>query len=133
MKKKHIEALLANNLRWAAQFAQDHPGIFEQLSRQQSPRYLWIGCSDSRIPANEVMGLMPGEVFVHRNVGNLVYAMDINCHSVIQYASEISSRRFNADCFSSVIDRVPCVERRGWQAKGLFKVLAAPAGKKVRP
>ncbi|MDO5091301.1 MAG: carbonic anhydrase [Cardiobacteriaceae bacterium] len=86
MKKKHIEALLANNVRWATQFAKDHPGIFAALSQQQSPKYLWIGCSDSRIPANEVMGLLPGEVFVHRNVGNLVYAMDINCHSVIQYA-----------------------------------------------
>ncbi|SUO95682.1 carbonate dehydratase [Suttonella ornithocola] len=88
MKKKHIEALLKSNKEWAAKFAEDNPGIFEKLSNQQSPQYLWIGCSDSRIPANAVMGLLPGEVFVHRNIGNLVHAMDINCHSVIQFAVE---------------------------------------------
>lgn len=87
-KKEHIEALLQRNRAWAKQFALNHPGIFEQLSQQQAPRYLWIGCSDSRIPANEVLGLLPGEVFVHRNVGNLVHSMDINCHSVIQFAVE---------------------------------------------
>lgn len=88
-KKKHIEALLASNKIWANQFGQDNPDIFTQLSRQQAPKYLWIGCSDSRIPANQVLGLLPGEVFVHRNVGNLVHSMDINCHSVIQFAVEI--------------------------------------------
>lgn len=87
-KHKRIEALLRNNAAWAKRFAQDNPGIFEKLSEQQAPKYLWIGCSDSRIPANEVMGLLPGEVFVHRNVGNLVHSMDINCHSVIQFAVE---------------------------------------------
>ena len=86
MKKQHIEALLAANARWAENFAHDNPGIFDELAAQQNPAYLWIGCSDSRIPANQVMGLLPGEVFVHRNVGNIVHAMDINCHSVIQYA-----------------------------------------------
>ncbi|MDO4642799.1 MAG: carbonic anhydrase [Cardiobacteriaceae bacterium] len=86
MKKKHIEALLNSNQRWAEKFSSENPGIFDELSAQQNPAYLWIGCSDSRIPANQVMGLLPGEVFVHRNVGNIVHAMDINCHSVIQYA-----------------------------------------------
>ncbi|MBV7434190.1 carbonic anhydrase [Cardiobacteriaceae bacterium TAE3-ERU3] len=88
MKKQHIEALLSSNEIWAKKFAQDNPGIFEKLSAQQAPQYLWIGCSDSRIPANEVMGLLPGEVFVHRNIGNLVHSMDINCQSVIQFAVE---------------------------------------------
>ena len=86
MKKAHIEALLENNSRWAETFAADNPGIFDALAAQQNPAYLWIGCSDSRIPANQVMGLLPGEVFVHRNVGNIVHAMDLNCHSVIQFA-----------------------------------------------
>ncbi len=88
MKKRTIESLLKNNERWAKKFAQNNPGIFDRLSHQQAPQYLWIGCSDSRIPANEVMGLLPGEVFVHRNIGNLVHSMDINCHSVIQFAVE---------------------------------------------
>ncbi|UJF24756.1 carbonic anhydrase [Suttonella sp. R2A3] len=88
MKKQHIQKLLDSNEAWAKRFAQDNPGIFEQLSTQQAPQYLWIGCSDSRIPANEVMGLLPGEVFVHRNIGNLVHSMDINCQSVIQFAVE---------------------------------------------
>lgn len=88
MKKRHIQALIESNARWAEKFAEANPGIFEKLSNQQNPQYLWIGCSDSRIAANEIMGLLPGEVFVHRNVGNLVHAMDINCHTVIQYAVE---------------------------------------------
>ena len=86
MKKQHIASLLAANARWAEKCGRDNPGIFDELAAQQNPAYLWIGCSDSRIPANQVMGLLPGEVFVHRNVGNIVHAMDINCHSVIQYA-----------------------------------------------
>ena len=86
MKKQHITSLLAANARWTEKFGRDNPGIFDELAAQQNPAYLWIGCSDSRIPANQVMGLLPGEVFVHRNVGNIVHAMDINCHSVIQYA-----------------------------------------------
>lgn len=86
--KDTINLLLENNRRWAEKFARDNPDIFDKLSHQQTPKYLWIGCSDSRIPANEVMGLLPGEVFVHRNVGNIVHSMDINCHSVIQFAVE---------------------------------------------
>lgn len=89
MNKDKIKQLIDNNRKWAKQFKKQHPGIFEKLANQQSPEYLWIGCSDSRIPANEVIGLLPGEIFVHRNVGNLVHAMDINCHSVIQFAVEV--------------------------------------------
>lgn len=81
-----IGDLLANNRRWAAEVVQRDPGFFERLSHRQTPKYLWIGCSDSRVPANQIIGLMPGDVFVHRNVGNLVIHTDLNCLSVIQYA-----------------------------------------------
>lgn len=78
--------LLANNRAWAARMEQATPGFFKGLSSQQSPRYLWIGCADSRVPANEIIGLPPGEVFVHRNVANLVVHSDLNCLSVLDFA-----------------------------------------------
>lgn len=81
-----IEKLMVNNLGWSRRMTRDDPAYFEKLAAQQAPRYLWIGCSDSRVPANEILDLMPGELFVHRNVANLVYASDLNCLSVIQYA-----------------------------------------------
>ena len=84
-----IEHLLRNNRAWAARISAQDPSFFESLSRQQSPRYLWIGCSDSRVPANEIVGLQPGELFVHRNVANLVVHTDLNCLSVIQYAVDV--------------------------------------------
>jgi len=68
---------------------QDHPGIFEKLAQHQKPTYLWIGCSDSRVPANQIIGLIPGDVFVHRNVANIVYHNDMNILSVIQYAIKV--------------------------------------------
>ena len=68
---------------------QRDPGFFDRLSRQQAPRYLWIGCSDSRVPANEIVGLLPGELFVHRNVANVVVHTDLNCLSVLQYAVDV--------------------------------------------
>lgn len=81
-----LTKLLANNREWAARVEHDHPGFFKNLTAQQNPKYLWIGCSDSRVPANEIIGLMPGEVFVHRNVANLVVHSDLNCLSVIDFA-----------------------------------------------
>ena len=84
-----IDALLKNNREWAARISAEDPGFFSALSRQQSPRYLWIGCSDSRVPANEIVGLRPGELFVHRNVGNIVVHTDLNCLSVLQYAVDV--------------------------------------------
>ena len=84
-----IEALLGNNREWAARISAEDPGFFPALSRQQNPRYLWIGCSDSRVPANEIVGLRPGELFVHRNVANVVVHTDLNCLSVLQYAVEV--------------------------------------------
>lgn len=84
-----LEHLLENNKKWAQAVEEKHPGFFEQLSVQQSPKYLWIGCSDSRIPANDATGLMPGELFVHRNIANQVIHSDINCLSVLQFAIEV--------------------------------------------
>ena len=81
-----LEHLFENNRAWAKKVEQDHPGFFEKLKNQQTPEYLWIGCSDSRVPANEITGLAPGEVFVHRNVANVVVHSDLNALSVIQFA-----------------------------------------------
>jgi carbonic anhydrase len=84
-----LSHLFANNRDWAAQVTKESPDFFSRLTRQQSPEYLWIGCADSRVPANQIVRLMPGELFVHRNVANLVVHTDLNCLSVIQYAVEV--------------------------------------------
>jgi carbonic anhydrase len=84
-----LEELFQNNREWAAQVNRDDPHFFESLVHQQSPKYLWIGCADSRVPANEIIGLKPGEVFVHRNVANLVMHTDFNCLSVVEYAVKV--------------------------------------------
>jgi carbonic anhydrase len=81
--------LLENNRQWAKRTTQRDPMFFQVLSAQQSPKYLWIGCSDSRVPANEIVGLLPGELFVHRNVANVVVQTDLNCLSVLQYAIDV--------------------------------------------
>src|SRR6476469_4622078 len=84
-----LSHLFANNQAWAARISQKDPEFFLKLSRQQAPQYLWIGCSDSRVPANEIVDLLPGELFVHRNVANLVVHTDLNCLSVIQFAVDM--------------------------------------------
>ena len=81
-----LSHLFENNKTWAERIRQRDPDFFLKLSRQQSPSYLWIGCSDSRVPANEIVGLLPGELFVHRNVANVVVHTDLNCLSVMQFA-----------------------------------------------
>ena len=86
---KNIDHLLENNRRWSEQIRAQNPSFFSDLSGQQSPKYLWIGCSDSRVSANTIVGLEPGEIFVHRNVANLVLHTDMNCLSVIQFALEV--------------------------------------------
>lgn len=86
---KQLDHLLANNRRWAAERLREDPEYFSRLVAQQSPRYLWIGCADSRVPANEIVDLAPGELFVHRNVANVVVHSDLNCLSVIQYAVDV--------------------------------------------
>lgn len=84
-----LNHLLENNRRWAAGMRADQPEFFENLATQQSPPYFWIGCADSRVPANEIVGLPPGQVFVHRNIANVVSHTDFNCLSVLQYAVDV--------------------------------------------
>ena len=84
-----LKRLFENNKSWAEGILQQDPEFFSKLSRQQFPEYLWIGCSDSRVPANQIVGLLPGELFVHRNVANVVVHSDLNCLSVMQFAVDI--------------------------------------------
>lgn len=84
-----LQRLIDNNRDWARRMSAEDPDFFPRLARQQSPEYLWIGCADSRVPANEIVGLAPGELFVHRNVANVVVQSDLNCISVIQFAVDV--------------------------------------------
>src|SRR5580704_1288633 len=84
-----LDSLFKKNRQWAEAINKRDPDFFKTLSRQQAPEYLWIGCSDSRVPANEICGLLPGEIFVHRNVANIVVHSDLNCLSVMQYAVDV--------------------------------------------
>ena len=89
MAVSSLSELFQNNRAWSRQITAKDPAFFQSLSAQQSPKYLWIGCADSRVPANEIVGLMPGELFVHRNVANVVVHTDLNCLSVLQYAVDV--------------------------------------------
>jgi carbonic anhydrase len=93
-----VETLLERNRSWAELMKRSDPEFFARLARQQAPRYLWIGCSDSRVPANQILGLLPGEIFVHRNVANVVVHSDLNCLSVIQFAVEVLKIRHIIVC-----------------------------------
>jgi len=93
-----LSHLFDNNRKWAADVTAAHPGFFQKLVAQQAPSYLWIGCSDSRVPANEIVGLLPGELFVHRNVANVVVHTDLNCLSVLQYAVDVLKVRHVIVC-----------------------------------
>ena len=86
---RFLRNLFENNRAWAAEMVRQDPEFFRRLSAQQTPQYLWIGCSDSRVPANQIVGMLPGEMFVHRNVANLVVHTDLNCLSAIQFAVEV--------------------------------------------
>ncbi len=86
---RSLRQLFENNRAWAADMTRQDPDFFRRLSTQQSPHYLWIGCSDSRVPANQVVGLVPGEMFVHRNVANVVVHTDLNCLSAVQFAVDV--------------------------------------------
>src|SRR5579863_7436305 len=86
---KELAALFENNRRWLEEITAQQPDFFERLAVQQNPEYLWIGCADSRVPANEIVGLLPGELFVHRNVANIVVHTDLNCLSVLQFAVDL--------------------------------------------
>ena len=93
-----LNHLFANNRAWAEKITRQEPDFFSNLSRQQAPEYLWIGCSDSRVPANQIVGLLPGELFVHRNVANVVVHADLNCLSVLQYAVDVLNVRHVIVC-----------------------------------
>jgi carbonic anhydrase len=95
---RSLRHLFSNNRSWADRIRQQDPEFFSKLSQQQSPEYLWIGCSDSRVPANEIVDLLPGELFVHRNVANLVVHTDLNCLSVMQFAVDILKVRHIIVC-----------------------------------
>src|ERR1700741_776978 len=84
-----LSELFSRNRAWAAEMVRDDPDFFERLSGQQVPRYLWIGCSDNRVPANQIVGMLPGEMFVHRNVANVVVHTDLDCLSAIQFAVDV--------------------------------------------
>ncbi|HTI36390.1 MAG TPA: carbonate dehydratase [Vicinamibacterales bacterium] len=86
---RYLSQLFSNNRRWAESMTEADPDFFTRLVRQQAPQYLWIGCSDSRVPANEIVGLLPGEMFVHRNVANIVIHTDLNCLSTMQFAVDV--------------------------------------------
>lgn len=84
-----LKHLLKNNRKWSADLKKEDPEFFSRLAKQQTPQYVWVGCADSRVAANMIVGLMPGEIFVHRNIANLVIHTDMNCLSVLQYAVEV--------------------------------------------
>ena len=86
---RYLSHLFSNNRTWAASMTRDDPDFFSRLSRQQAPQYFWIGCSDSRVPANQIVGLLPGEMFVHRNIANVVIHTDLNCLSTMQFAVDV--------------------------------------------
>jgi carbonic anhydrase len=98
VRMRTLSHLFDNNRAWAGRIRLQDPDFFVKLSRQQSPEYLWIGCSDSRVPANEIVGLLPGELFVHRNVANLVVHTDLNCLSVLQFAVDVLKVRHVIVC-----------------------------------
>jgi carbonic anhydrase len=95
---KFLAGLFAKNRAWSERIRRTEPGFFEELARQQSPAHLWIGCSDSRVPANEIVGLRPGELFVHRNIANVVVHTDLNCLSVMQFAVDVLKVRHIIVC-----------------------------------
>jgi carbonic anhydrase len=95
---RHLSHLFESNKAWADRIRQRDPEFFVKLSRQQSPSYLWIGCSDSWVPANEIVGLLPGELFVHRNIANVVVHTDLNCLSVMQFAVDVLKVRHIIVC-----------------------------------
>jgi carbonic anhydrase len=95
---RDVEQLLANNHVWATRVTDEEPSFFQRLAAQQAPAYLWIGCSDSRVPATQLVGLLPGEMFVHRNVANVVVHSDLNCLAVLQYAVDVLGVRHIIVC-----------------------------------
>jgi hypothetical protein len=126
-----LAPLFHRNRDWARSMREQEPEFFEKLVKQQSPKYLWIGCSDSRVPANEIVGLLPGELFVHRNVANVVAHTDLNCLSVMQYAVDVLRRRARDRLRPLRLRRRAA--RRSARAARAHRQLAAPrAGRECR-
>ncbi|MGH8741689.1 MAG: carbonic anhydrase, partial [Burkholderiales bacterium] len=109
---RSLPQLFANNRAWATRLREEQPDLFRRLAHQQAPEYLWIGCSDSRVPANDIVGLLPGELFVHRNVANLVVHTDLNCLSVMQFAVDLLKVRHIIVCGHYGCSGVQAVIRR---------------------
>jgi carbonic anhydrase len=116
-----VDRLLQNNAEWAARMVKGDPQFFTRLQGQQTPQYLWIGCADSRVPANEIVGLAPGELFVHRNLANVVDPTDLNCLSVLQYAIDVLAVRhvivtghYGCGGVRAAFDRAPLGLLDGW-------------------
>ena len=127
-----LPELIANNRQWSEAMTRDDPEYFSRLSDQQEPDYLWVGCSDSRVPANQIVGLPPGDVFVHRNVANVVVHTDLNCLSVLQYAVEVLAVGHKHVSFRSVLRHgldgqheaiLPLLDRHG-QLHALARLVA---------
>src|SRR5438874_11297342 len=121
-----LDHLFDNNRNWAERIREKDPEFFLRLARQQSPTYLWIGCSDSRVPANEIVGLAPGELFVHRNVANLVLLGDSNCLAVVQYAIEALGVRHIIVCGHYGCGGVLAALERSEQSTGHIERWLAP-------
>ena len=123
---KDIRDLLHNNAEWAARVEIENSGFFARLKRQQKPKYLWIGCSDSRVPANQITGLLPGDVFVHRNISNQVVNTDMNLMCVLQYAVDVLRVKHIIVCGHYGCGGIDAVLRKsasgswntGWKASG---------------
>jgi carbonic anhydrase len=129
-----LQHLIDSNRAWAAKILRQDPDFFSRLAHQQSPKYLWIGCSDSRVPANEIVGLPPGELFVHRNVANVVVHTDLNCLSVMQFAVDVLKVE-HIICQTSILqdawERGQFLEVNGWifgQHNGLVRDLGYTVG-----
>ena len=125
-----LDELFKNNREWAERIHRQDPEFFAKLSRQQSPTYLWIGCSDSRVPANQIVGLLPGDVFVHRNIANMVVHTDLNCLSVMQFAVDILKVKHIIVCRSLRLQRR--AGRDAPHARRPRRQLAAPRAGRAR-
>ena len=110
---KNLSHLFERNVKWASDVKDKNPDFFTDLSKQQAPEYLWIGCSDSRVPANQIVALPPGEIFVHRNIANVAVHSDLNCLSVIQYAERPS----RLSILLSAATMVVAASKRLWAMK----------------
>ena len=122
-----LNDLFSSNRAWAAEMERTRPGFFTGLANQQKPKYMWIGCSDSRVPANEITGLDPGEIFVHRNVANVVVHSDLNCLSVVQFAVDVLKVEQIMDISSRLVVNQTALKLKQAPIRQLIDALAAAA------